>query len=187
MISESELKRIVDLAKSVPEEFRQKCFELLLDHALQTREGKPIESKKADTPPAKPAPEEKGKFQIPIDVRAFLTQYGLDQSLLWKLFHAEGTEVRPIYTLKSHKKARAQIEHALMMCLESAMRSGKFVVSLDDLRARCTDHKCYDAPNFMRNLKAWTKLFKKVETDQPLVLTADGKSELAELIETLKS
>jgi len=187
MIGEPELKKIVDLAKSVPEEFRQKCFELLLSYALQNIEAKPLETKKTDTVHAKPAPAEKVEFQLPIDVRAFLTQYGLDQSLLWKLFHVEGSEIRPIYTLKTHKKARAQIEHALMMCLELAMRSGKFLVSLDDLRARCTDHKCYDSPNYMRNLKALSKLFKVVEADQPLVLTADGKSELAELIESLKS
>jgi hypothetical protein len=44
--------------------------------------------------------------------------------------------------------------------------------------------KCYDKANFMANLKNNQKYFKSVDTD-PLVLSPDGKSELADIIEEL--
>ena len=37
-ITTEELQKIVELANSVPEEYRQKCFELLLGNALQTKQ-----------------------------------------------------------------------------------------------------------------------------------------------------
>lgn len=179
LITEEELKRIVDLANVVPNEYRLKCFELLLAHALQASPPPPPPAPPLRTPAGKP-------FILPIDVKAFLSQYGLDESLLWKHFHAEGEEVRPIYRLKTTKKARAQIEHALMMALESALITGQFQVIPQALRTRCDELKCYDSANFMKNLKLNSKLFKSVVIDEPLSLSPDGKSELAELLESLK-
>lgn len=185
-ITKEELKSIVELANVVPEDYRQKCFELLLSHALGAA---PRTPPPAPTPPspAPPAGESQQKpFVLPIDVKAFLNQYGLAEPLLWKCFHVEGSEIRPIYHLKTHKKARAQIEHALMIALESGMTSGYFEVALDTLRTRCKEYKCYDSPNFSKILKMNSKLFKSVENDQSLSLSPDGKSELAELLESLK-
>lgn len=185
MITAEELKKIVELANTVPEEYRQKCFELLLIYTLQgllppTQGGSP----KPATPPSHP-PIHK-QFVLPIDVKAFLSQYGLAESLLWKFFLVEGTEIRPIYKLQVTKKARAQIQHALMMTLETAISTGQFQVDIESLRTRCQDQKCYDAPNFMKNIKENAYLFKTVTNDQPLSLSPDGKSELADLIEQLK-
>jgi hypothetical protein len=184
-ITKDDLNKIVELAKSVPEEYRDKCFELLLARALQDA----ALATAHETPPvpAGPAPTSAPpKFVLPIDVKAFLSQYSLDESLLWKCFHAEGGELRPIYQLRTRMKARAQIEHALMMALESAMTSGQFQVALEALRQRCRDHKCYDEANFMGTLKRNSNLFKKLDADEPLLLSPDGKAELAELLESLK-
>jgi hypothetical protein len=186
-ITEEELKKIVDLVNVVPQEYRLKCFELLLRHALRGEATIPPLTF-VPTPPSSPATVTPQKpFVLAIDVKAFLSQYGLDESLLWKYFHAEGNEVRPIYKLKTHKKAKAQIEHALMMALESALVTGQFQVELEALRTRCNEQKCYDVPNFMKNLKGNSRLFKSVAGEQPLSLSPDGKSELAELLEALKN
>ena len=50
------------------------------------------------------------------------------------------------------------------------------------LRNQCNEHKCYDRANFMKNLKGNETLFKSVEPDQPLFLSPDGKSALADLL-----
>jgi hypothetical protein len=183
-VNKDDLKKIVELANSVPEEYRHKCFELLLARALQettlaTAPGPPAGG--GTVPPPGPP-----KFVLPIGVKAFLNQYVLDESLLRKFFHAEGDQVLPIYKLSTDKKAGAQIEHALMMALESAITSGQFQVDVGALRQRCTEHKCYDPANFMPILRRNAKLFKKIDTDEPLTLSPDGKAELAELLESLK-
>jgi hypothetical protein len=189
LITEEELKKIVGLSNSVPQEYRLKCFELLLEHSLIQVRLPALRQEKNEAVlrslESRVTPQQK-KLVLPIDVKAFLSQYGLMDSLLWKYYHAEGGEVRPIYQLKTHKKARAQIEHALMMSLESALTTGQFQVMPESLRARCQEQKCYDSANFMKNLKASSQLFKSINGDEPLTLSPDGKSELAELLENLK-
>jgi len=188
-ITAEELQKIVELANTVPEEYRQKCFELLLSHVLQARQ--PITAAitpdaTSTLPPSTPPPTRK-PFIIPIDVKAFLSQYGLDESVLWKFFILEGEETRPTYELQVTKKARAQIQHTLMMTLENAITTGQFQVDIEALRTRCNEHKCYNAGNFAKNFKDKANLFKSVAIDQPLSLSPDGKSELADLLEELKS
>lgn len=185
-ITNEELQKIVELANSVPEEYRQKCFELLLANTLQAKQ--PV----IQTPPAENkgaeihTPVKQQPFILPIDVRAFLSQYGLNESVLWKFFIRDGDEIRPIYQLKVTKKGTAQIHHALMQTLENAIVKGQFQVDVETLRNRCVDQKCYDSTNFSANLKNNAKLFKSLDVDQPLSLSPDGKSELAELLEQLQ-
>lgn len=183
-LNTEQLKQIVELANSVPQEFREKCFELLLAHSLKmVQPVEPLVAPKQiapsqQTPPHKP-------FVIPIDVKALLSQYSLDETRLWKLFLVDGSELRPLYKLNTTKRAKAQLQFALLMALENALMTGQFQVEIENLRTRCVDQKCYDKINFMNNLNYNKKYFKSVEKDQPLVLSPDGKAELADLIESL--
>lgn len=186
-ITTEELQKIVELANSVPEEYRQKCFELILADALRLKQpiapNPPVENKGAELPPVtKP----QHTFILPIDVRAFLSQYGLNESILWKFFLRDGEEIRPTYQLKVTQKGTAQVQHALMQALENAIVTGQFQVEVEALRTRCSDQKCYDGKNFAAHLKNNAKLFKSIDMDQPLSLSPDGKSELAELLEQLQ-
>jgi hypothetical protein len=186
MITSEELQKIVELANGVPEVYREKCFELLLSHVLYGKQpSMPLPSPIPSALPQSPASAGK-PFVLPIDVKAFLSQYGLDESVLWKFFIVDGQEIRPIYQLQVTKKATAQIQHALLMALENALSSGQFQVDIDSLRTRCNDQKCYDGANFMKNIKDKANLFKSIANDEPLSLSLEGKSELADVIEELK-
>lgn len=181
-----QLKQIVELANGVPQDYKAKCFELLLNHALSTIQlpDAPILPKtpKIDTPPKQHA-----QFIVPIDIKALLSQYSLDETKLWKLFFVDGGDLRAIYKIDTVKKSKAQIQFALLMSLQNALHSGQFQVDVESLRAKCIEQKCYDSTNFMNNLKNNKKLFKTVDKDQPLVLSPDGKSELADIIEELSA
>jgi hypothetical protein len=187
IVTAEELQKIVELANSVPNEYRQKCFELLLGNALLLKQSvtpnTPLGQVATELPPH---PKNQQPFILPIDVRAFLSQYGLNETMLWKFFLRDGEEIRPIYQLRVTKKGTAQIQHALMQTLENAIIKGQFQIEIEALRTRCIDQKCYDQSNFTNNLKNNTKLFKSLDTDQPLSLSPDGKSELAELLEQLQ-
>lgn len=185
-ISEERLQEIVKLAESVPETFQEKCFEILLASALglgSRNVPSPVPDKLGvQDQVASPKKEE---FILPIDVKAFLTQYGLAETDVWKYFLAEGEEIRPIYQLTSTKTVEAQTQHALMMALETAIRTGEFTVNIENLRTRCQDRKAYDMPNFKANIKSREHLFKEVDDVEILTLSPDGKSELADLLEAL--
>lgn len=185
-ISEGQLQEIVKLAESVPEKFQEKCFEILLSNAvgfkLRSPTG-PVPGELAMQDQVIPPKQE--EFILPIDVKAFLTQYGLTESAVWNYFLAEGDEIRPIYQLSSTKKAEAQTQHALMIALETAMKTGAFTLDIEKLRTRCRDRKAYDSANFKANIKSREPLFKEVDDVDVLTLSPDGKSELADLLEAL--
>jgi hypothetical protein len=184
-ITKEELKKIVELVETVPQEYRQKCFEILLSHSLQATTSTSLPLLPSGSVSSQVTIPSKA-FVLPIDVKAFLGQYGLEEPLLWKFYFIEGDQVRPIYRLSTRKKAVAQIQHALMLSLENAIATGQFQVDVEVLRSRCQDQKCYDRPNFMKNIKANANLFKTVAGDQPMSLSPDGKSTLADLLEQLK-
>jgi hypothetical protein len=184
-ITPEKLKEITALAESVPEAFRLKCFELLLTHFLagdQTATEKKIPAK-GD---AQVKDGSKTDFILPIDVKAFLNQYSLDESTLQKLFLIEGPEIRPVYKLTIHKKAKAQMSHALLLALENALSSGEFKFSVDALRQRCIDQKCYDKPNFMAVLDRNKNLYKSYDPKKDIQLSTEGKAELADVFEQFK-
>jgi hypothetical protein len=179
LISKDELSRIVELAESVPEIYRGACFELLLRHVLGRSDTRP-QGSDLESAPIPVAPS-----SLPIDVKAFFIQQKLDAEMVPRLFHIEGSAVRPIYALPGSVKSRVQIQHALMMALENAITSGIFQLDIGELRRRCQEQKCYDLANFSRHLKNNTPLFKSFNINQPLVLSSEGKEKLAELLRQL--
>jgi hypothetical protein len=184
-ITPEHLKQISDLANTVAEEYRTKCFELLLSHALgPLNDVEDVTTKPTSSQEQKPNPPSK-PFVIHINVKAFLSQFSLDDSKIWKLFFAEGSEVVPVYTIDTVKKSIAQIRITLLLALQQALTTGQFQTQMDTVRQKCTDLKFYDASNFKANYKNNKKLFKTISDDEPLVLTPEGKSELADLIEEL--
>lgn len=176
------LQQIVTLANSVPEAFRQKAFELLLAHELQ--QGNNHHQEPPATAPLPPIWAENAS--LPIDVKALFNQYHLDLGLLPRLFHIEGGDVRPIYKLNENTKVKAELNHALLMALENAIRTGQFQVEVEALRNRCQEQKCYDMANFMRHLRKNSRLFKNISNDQPLILSTEGKAQLSALLRRLE-
>jgi hypothetical protein len=185
LVSREELDQIILLSETLPETYREKCFELLLTHLLQERNGiMPGATDRAVPPRA----ERRGEPQtLPIDVKAFFNQHHLELNLLDRLFHIEGTEVRPIYSLRDTTKVKAEIHLALLLALETAIHNGQFQIDTPTLRKRCQEQKCYDMANFMRHIRNNVGLFRTIDPSQPLELSVEGKKQLAELVQRLNS
>jgi hypothetical protein len=178
---ESKITELVAISEKLPERYREKCFEILLHHYLQTDR---LNSNESVGPSEVEVPPEPTKFSIPLDVKAFLTQYGVAESDIPKLFYIEGPEIRPIYNLKKKDViADAQIQLALLKAFENALRpGGMFEFSFDDVKKLCLDHKVYDSSNFKANFRNNARFFRGLKTEKHVELSPDGKSELAETI-----
>jgi len=170
----SQIDSLIHFVENLPEEFRIPTYEILLKMLL--------EKTMAITSPSKEE-EVKEILKIPIDVKAFFEQYDIPESVLSKLFLIEGEEIRPIYKLETTKKAEAQIQLALLMALENALKStpSKFQFNIEDVRERCKEMGYYDPANFMRNFKNNAKLFKDLD-EEVVELSPIGKEKLAEVI-----
>lgn len=186
LISKDKLAEIVELSESVPDAFQVKCFEILLSHAVEPAPPSRTPQAQREGEEQK-ASEGEPEFVLPIDVKAFLTQYGLSPQLLWQLFLVESGEIRPVYQLNTTKMAEAQVHHTLMMSLENALLTGEFKAKVEAVRERCRDRKLYDSNNFLRNFRSRDTLFRDPDDTEELVLTPDGKAELANLLEELSS
>lgn len=189
MLTKEELLEIVNLAEELPEIYRLKCFELLLSSKLNefTKPPLPLGVIEKDQTANQDDSKQKSfkEFIFPIDVRAFFSQYSLDEILLKKLFLIDDDQFRAIYLVKETVRSQAQTKLALLMALETALAGGKFEVSKVSLRERCRELKIYDQPNFAANIKNASKFFKEVEGMDVLELSPEGKTELAEVIEEI--
>lgn len=178
---ESKINEIIAISEKYPDKYREKCFEVLLYHYLRTQRSPVPKAVESYQPPSQAQPS---SFIIPLDVRAFLTQYGVPEDSILKLFYIEGPEIRPIYHIKKKEvKSRAQIQLALLKGLENALRPGGiFEFSFEDVKKLCNEHKVYDSSNFKNNFTHNARLFRGLKSEKHVELSPDGKSELAEVI-----
>jgi len=169
----SQIESLIHFVQNLPEEFRVPTYETLLKMLLE----------RTIVTTSVGREEVKEAFKIPIDVKAFFEQYDISENVLNELFLIEGKEIRPIYQLKTIKKAEAQIQIALLTALENALKStpSKFHFNKEDVRERCKEMGCYDPANFMRNFKNNAKLFKDLD-EESVELSPKGKERLAEVI-----
>jgi hypothetical protein len=181
---ENKIKEFVEISEKQPESYRTKCFEILLDSYLAGEKSPSGSGNGKQLIPEQIVPVQPvKKFVIPIDVRAFLQQYNLSEEIIQKLFLIEGEEIRLIYSIKTTKKADAQMQIALLTALENTLRpNGKFEFSMEDVRHRCDEHKVLDKTNFKNNFKNNKKLFKELDDKEDVELSPDGKAKLADVI-----
>lgn len=189
-----EIPKINSVVELVPEPFRIKCFEVLLNHFLQSLQEPPAAPAAPPpapeaVPPIVAAPPLAVKMVIPAKIRAFLKRHNLDEESMEKLVLAEGEEVHFIREPRNVPNAAAQIHWALLLGLRSALLGGTFDVDPEAVRSICIEKGFYDKANFAAIFKRKqnTKLFKAEMIPQgpATSLSDDGEEELANLIRSL--
>jgi len=171
------INKILSLVATLPEEFKATTYELLLSHFLQSKREAPPQ-----TPTGVPTVIIPAEPQIPLDVRAFINQYGVDEALLRKAFLISGSEVRSSYNIRTDVKAQAQVQVACLIALENALRGGRFEFSTESVRQKLQELKLFDSPNFRKIFKNNEGLFMGLDDEAQVELSASGKELLAETI-----
>lgn len=202
---------LAEIAKECPENLQVVCFELLLRHHLDSlvpKVQKPSESPPAapgTAPASPPAPTEdkkplvedvlKGQDDVAesdlhIKARHFMKKYGITIEQLNNLFYKDGGKIASLYEdLKTTRMAEGQIRIALLQALGSAMSTGEFQASVEDIRSEANARKCYDQNNFAKNFNNNSSLFDFDKYDKSMAtikLSEDGRKELAEVIKELQ-
>ena len=183
---EKPIQEIITLTNKIDERYREKCFEILLNFYLMEKTGKLIATSVKEGLKKK---EEavKESFEVPIDVRAFLTQQTIPEDVISKLFLIDKGEIRPIYKITTGKKSEGQIQVALLTALENAIKApgNKFEFSVENVRTRCQKLNVYDIANFTAVFKRNGGLFNGLDDEEHVELSPDGQTELAETILTV--
>ncbi|HUW94452.1 MAG TPA: hypothetical protein VMW58_01580 [Anaerolineae bacterium] len=187
----SELQSIVELCESIPQSYRNKCFEILLAAFLSSPSRRPVAAGPSGFGVAAgtPGPPEGEKMPLPTQVRVFMSRNDIDEAVLEAVFLYAGGEVHFIREPSPSKVAEAQIQWALLLALKSGMLENTIVVDPEDVRSMCQEKDAYDAANFAANFKRklTAKLFRGLlePHGESRGLTDEGERELAKLLNTL--
>ena len=148
------IQDIINMIGQFPDKFQPILLEVLLADALKaTKERMILDSKPTIAGISR-------EFILPINVRAFLIQYNLDESLIEKLFYIENNQISPIWQIKTTRKSVAQIQVALLIALENALKTGNFEFSYEDVRNRCKNLLLYDGTNFSSHFRTIVNTLK---------------------------
>jgi len=194
-----EIKVIADIADGVPEVFRARCFELLLQHLLDSSTPNRVGDKS-------PAEGEKGKqddkgtrkskddpdatsIPTPSQVKVFMQKTGVTADDLRRIAIFEDNEVHFVQEPTTKKIARGQIEWSLLVALKNGIATNNFSVDPESVRSICQEKGFYDKANFIKNFKTPKNatLFQGQMEAQggPQKLSGDGQKELGTLIKEL--
>jgi hypothetical protein len=192
----SGIKEISESASSVPEPFRDKCFETLLN-ALVAGEKPPHEQhppkkddprgKGVDLPPNPPA----GPSTIPMNsqLRLLTLKAAVSVEELNKVVFVENGEVNFIQEPHPKKIRDGQLEWSLLLALKNAILKNVFEADAEEIRSKCIDAGYYDRNNFAGNLKSpkFKAYFKGTLKAQgkAVALSPEGQVALGALIKRL--
>ncbi len=170
---ESEFKSIIDLVEKLPEKYREKTYGVLLTKLLDEK-----------TDNVQSEGERGPSLIIPVEVKGLLKKHAISEKSLEKIFFIENRQVVPIYELPTDRKATSQIQLSLLIALENSLneRSGKLEFSIENIRLGCKDRKCFDPKNFNVNFKNNKNFFGTLDDPEHVILSKDGKDELAKTI-----
>jgi hypothetical protein len=186
------IQEIIAIASSVPEEFRQKCFELLMTHAL-TAAGGPL--------PSLPHPAGSGvSFPLPMAsmsytgappmtslLAAFVKKIGLTSEQFHRVVGYSHGAVIFYREPESAKSAQTQLEWSLLLALKNAIVNGSFAVDAEEVRLTCQEKGIFDRRSFHSNFRRHADHFRSAPepAGKPQPLSSKGIAALGALVRTL--
>jgi hypothetical protein len=193
----SGITEIAAITATVPEQFRDKCFELLLAELLN--EAKPNRDRKEqhkndpkeDDANAAPAPKSASKMPLTTQIRLFMRKTGVTPEEIEKVVLYENDEVHFVKEPHNVPVSQGQIEWALMLALRNGILKDALTADPEDVRSICQEKGYYDTKNFAANFKRGVNanLFKSplVPQGDAQSLAAEGQDALGKLIKRLAS
>lgn len=187
-----EIKAIADIADSVPDVFKERCFEVLLQNLLTslTPADSPSRIISAKSPAMEPQNTpppvaNAGSIPTPSQIKILMQKTGMTAEELSKVVMYDDNAVHFIQEPQGNRIARGQVEWALLLALKKGIEKNVLEVDPEEVRSICQDKGFYDAANFATNFKApvTAKLFqgemKKQGTAQKL--SNEGLTELGKI------
>jgi hypothetical protein len=193
-----EIRSISEIAESVPERFRERCFDLLLQRlldsgAVEARRGPAAsavdESQKKPSGNEIKKPTSDGKIPIQTQMKVFMQKTGITLPDIEQVLIFDEGSVHFIQEPKTQRISRGQIEWSLLLALKNGIETNNLSVDPEAVRSMCQEKGFYEISNFWKAFKTETNVsyFQGPMESQGQVqkLTAEGMKELAKLIKQL--
>lgn len=189
------MQEIAAISKDVPEQFRDKCFELLLasliDEKKTAKGAKPEDDGRKEPEHANESgtPKENAKITLKTQLRLLVRRTGVALEDIEKILLYENGEVHFVKEPHDVAVAQGQIEWALLLALQNAILKDSLVTDAEDVRSVCQEKGFYDTKNFASNFKKEkaASYFRNalVPQGEAQSLTGEGQDALGRLIKRL--
>ena len=188
-----QIQEVSKIAASVPEEFRQKCFELLMTHVL-TSSGAPLPPLPhmlSSTVPFAAVPTAplspigySGAPPMTALLTAFVKKIGLTQEQFGRVLGYVHGNVVFYREPEGAKNSQSQIDWALLLALKNAITQGNFIVDGEEVRLICQEKGIYDRRNFYPNFRKHADYFRSPPEPggKPQPLSSKGIAALGHLV-----
>lgn len=195
---EKALQSIMQVVEKCPEQFKEKCFEILLSDYLNRlgapAVGGPIPQQQPTLQKSSPASGIAGQLaQLPPATKTRLGNLGkrieMNDERFLELFDFTSDEVHyhPI-EVPGDSVAEQMRNTALLVATFTYLAGGHWRADWAEARALCLDCNCYDSGNFATAMRAEEgNLFKSVTANEPLELTGPGRQGAEQLLAQLLS
>jgi hypothetical protein len=184
------VKEISEIAASVPEQFRDKCFELLLASLLGQKQ-KPADPEPDPDDPLPPPPPSGTAIPVTAQLQLLMRKTHVTIAELDKVILYADNDVHFIKEPHDVAIATGQLEWALLLALKSAILKDTMVADPEAVRSICQAKGLYDKANFATNFKSTksAKMFKSalVPQGEAQPLSSEGQTALGILIKRLAS
>jgi hypothetical protein len=190
----SGIKEISEIASSVPEQFREKCFETLLNALLAGDKQPPQEHHDHTNGAAKQDGQSKNSsasstVTMNSQLRVLTRKTGLTEDELNKVVLVQDGEVNFIHEPHPTKVREGQLEWSLLIALKNAILKNALEADAEDIRSKCIDAGFYDRNNFAATFKSpkFKAYFKGTLKAQgnAVALSPRGQEALGDLIRRL--
>ena len=191
------IAEIITITESVPEQFKDKCFDILLNALLsETAPARPTSETKSPADVEKPPSEQVPQINANIvgalpplkgQMRLFMQRTNISGTTLAKVVSYVDDQVNFIHEPKPANLSAGQIEWSLLSALENAINYNAFTVDGNLVKKLCDDKGFLDSKNYWSNFARHANLFTKpLSSAEPRqLLSNEGQAELAKLIESL--
>jgi hypothetical protein len=175
------IQEIINFTRTIDERYRENCFEVLLNHYLSS--GVAVKTCDGTVAPKRDKIETEN---LSSETKVFLGQNNITDQMLSKLFIKEKGDIHPVYKITETRRAKAQIQIALLTAFENALKgsNGTFEFSVNMVRERCQNAKMYDGRDFYINFMDSAGLFGSLNYEV-IKLSPTGKVELASIVAAL--
>jgi len=151
----SEFRELVEITAEVPEAFREKCFEMLLNNLLAGEDGAPmpvagnqlhlLPSPASSQLAADSTP---GENPLTAQLRVFMQRTNVTMEDLQAVLFVDGTNVHFVREPAHGTVAKGQIEWAPLLALKNGILNNELSTDPEDVRSICQAKGFYDRTNF---------------------------------------
>lgn len=187
-----EIIEIAEISAKVPESFREKCFEVLLNHLLQSEAKASKEKNSPEVGVAAIDKEVKSgthTLTLPAALKAFMRRNSVSQEEIEAVVMIADGEFHFVKQPKHQQVSKGQNEWALLLALKNGIVNGSLTVDAEAVRSMVQEQGFYDKGNFAKNFKSpkYASLYKEGLEAQgaAVALSTEGEEQLAALIKSL--